>query len=115
VSNFTAPIGRNRRGAVVNGEIDLIAYEGAVLCFVEVKTRTSEDFASPLSAVDLRKQRQIIRTAKKYLKIFHLAAARIRYDVVTAVLGKNKRPKIEIVKDYFNESKFKKSFEADYH
>src|SRR5207253_4384935 len=37
-SNFTLPVGRNMRGAIVNAEIDLVAYEGATLCFVEVKT-----------------------------------------------------------------------------
>src|SRR5829696_7570892 len=36
-SNFTLSVGRDRRGAVVRNEIDLVAYDGPVLCFVEVK------------------------------------------------------------------------------
>ena len=71
-SNFKTPVGRNRKGVSVNGEIDLIAYEENILCFIEVKTRTSDDFAAPIQAVDLRKQRQIIRAAKRYRKIFRL-------------------------------------------
>ena len=64
VSNFKVPIGRNRKGVQVSGEIDIIALDGEVLCFVEVKTRSSDEFSTPLSAVDLRKQRQITRTAR---------------------------------------------------
>src|SRR5437867_4637819 len=61
VSNFKVPVGRNSRDAQVTGEIDIIALDGKTLCFIEVKTRTSEDFAPVITAVDLRKQRQIAR------------------------------------------------------
>jgi len=111
--NFKTPVGRNRRGAQVTGEIDLIALDADVLCFVEVKTRSSDDFASPLAAVDLRKQRQIIRAARMYRKIFRLQSIKIRYDVISIVLPKSSRPTIELFKSYFNEAKFRKSFWAD--
>jgi putative endonuclease len=112
-ANFKTPIGRNRIDAQITGEIDLIALDADVLCFVEVKTRSSDDFASPLAAVDLRKQRQIIRTARMYRKIFQLHSIKIRYDVISIVLPQNSRPMIELVKDYFNESKFRKMFWAN--
>src|SRR2546423_15372180 len=60
-SNFRVGVGRNRRGALVRAEIDLVAYDGPVVCFVEVKTRASERFAAPEANVDLRKQRQVTR------------------------------------------------------
>ena len=107
-TNFKTPVGRNRRGAIVTGEIDLIAYSAEVLCFVEVKTRSSDEFASPLAAVDLRKQRQIIRAARMYRKIFHLRELPFRYDVVSIVLKKNESPKIELFQHYFSENKFEK-------
>ncbi|CAN5542344.1 hypothetical protein BH10ACI1_BH10ACI1_26670 [soil metagenome] len=107
-SNFKVPIGRNTRGVSVTGEIDLIAFDEDVLCFIEVKTRSSDNFASPLAAVDLRKQRQIIRTAKVYRKVFDLRDIRFRYDAVSVVLEAHKRPQIEIVKNFWNEAKFKK-------
>src|SRR5688572_10583531 len=48
LSNFKVPIGRNSRGAAVTGEIDIIAIDGETLCFVEVKTKTSDEFSAPL-------------------------------------------------------------------
>ncbi|MBK8148085.1 MAG: YraN family protein [Acidobacteria bacterium] len=105
-SNFTVPIGRNLRGAAVTGEIDIVALDGDVLCFVEVKTRTSADFASPVTAVDLKKQRQIIRTARIYRKIFGVEQMRYRYDAVAVVAGE--RPSIEHFRNYWNEAKFRR-------
>lgn len=107
-ANFKVPVGRNRRGAIVTGEIDVIAYDEDKLCFVEVKTRTSAEFASPLAAVDLRKQRQIIRTARVYRKIVQLSRAKLRYDVVTIILTADARAEIALYKNYFDESNFRK-------
>jgi putative endonuclease len=86
MANLSVPVGRNRNEAIVNAEIDLVAYEGPVLCFVEVKTRASDWFAPPTANVDLRKQRQIIRAARVYRRMFGLTDARYRYDVVSIVL-----------------------------
>jgi len=113
LSNFKVPVGRNRLGAPVSGEIDLIAFDEDVLCFVEVKTRSSEFFAAPIAAVDLRKQRQITRTARMYRKIFRLDWVRFRYDVVSIVLNENAKPKIEIFKGFWNENKFRKRLWTD--
>ena len=85
-ANFVVPAGRNRKDAVVNLEIDLVAYEGPVLCFVEVKTRGSDWFAPPTANVDLRKQRQITRAAGVYRRMFGLEAEPYRFDVVSVVL-----------------------------
>lgn len=109
-SNFKIPVGRNRKGVLVNGEIDLIAYEEDILCFIEVKTRSSDDFSSPISAVDLRKQRQIIRTAKRYRRTFHLENVKFRYDAIGIVLNDKKAPKIEYFRGFFDEGKFLKNW-----
>ncbi len=114
VANFKVPIGRNSVGAIVTGEIDIIALdEDDVLCFVEVKTRTSDRFAAPIAAVDLRKQRQIIRTARMYRKIFGVQNVKYRYDVISIVLGKEGKPKIEHFINFWNEAKFRKKSWAD--
>ena len=49
------------------GEIDIIAKDGAYICFIEVKFRTNRDFGSPLEAVDGKKQKQIRKVAMYYL------------------------------------------------
>jgi len=113
LANFKIPIGRNSRGAQVTGEIDLIALDADILCFVEVKTRSSDEYAAPVAAVDLRKQRQITRTARMYRKTFNLNAVKFRYDVVAIVLKKDEKPTIEIFKNFWNESKFRKKFWTD--
>ena len=115
LTNFKVPVGRNTKGVQVTGEIDIVALDGATLCFVEVKTRRSEDFTPAITAVDVRKQRQITRTAKIYRRIFGVYEMPYRFDVVTVVAPLNEPPLITIKKAFWNESKFRKrswSFEA---
>src|SRR5438477_10039031 len=81
-ANFSLPIGRNLRDVIVNAEIDIVAYDGPILCFIEVKTRASDQFAPPQTNVDLRKQRQVARAARGYRKLVGLMNAPYRYDVV---------------------------------
>jgi putative endonuclease len=107
-ANFKVPVGRNSKGVQVTGEIDLIALDGNTLCFVEVKTRRSEEFTPVITNVDIRKQRQITRTAKVYRKIFGIRDMPVRFDVVTVLMPKYAEPEIKLTKGYWNESKFQK-------
>src|SRR5258708_39387345 len=63
-ANFRLPIGRNTRDVIVNAEIDVVAYDGPTLCFVEVETRGTDEFAPPQVNGDLRKRRPIARAAR---------------------------------------------------
>ena len=108
VSNFKAPVGRNSKGVQVTGEIDIIALDGDTLCFVEVKTRRSEEFTPVLSNVDTRKQRQITRTSKVYRKIFGIKDMPYRYDVLTVLMPHHADTTIELTKGFWNENKFRK-------
>ena len=108
LTNFKVPVGRNSKGVQVTGEIDIVALDGETLCFVEVKTRRSEDFTPAITAVDIRKQRQITRTAKIYRRIFRVYEMPYRFDVVTVIAPSNASPVIEIRKAFWNESKFRK-------
>ncbi len=107
-ANFKVPIGRNSRGAQISGEIDIIALDGETLCFIEVKTRRSDEFTPILTNVDLRKQRQITRTAKVYRRIFGISGIPFRYDVVTVLMPNDAKHKIELIKGFWAESKFRK-------
>jgi len=113
-SNFKTSVGRNRRGAVVQNEIDLVAYDGPVLCFVEVKTRASDWYAAPEANVDLRKQRQVTRAARAYRRLLGLEGAPHRYDVVAVILpppnadGHEPAPRIELLRNFWTETKFRK-------
>lgn len=113
MSNFRVPVGRNRVGVQVTGEIDIVALDGDVLCFVEVKSRSSDDFSDPLENVDLRKQRQIIRAARVYRRIFNLGDVEYRYDVVSVVKGVDQRAKIELLRSFWTEAKFRKRAWSD--
>jgi putative endonuclease len=115
--NFIVPVGRNRVGATVHVEIDLVAYEGPVLCFVEVKTRASDWFAPPSANVDLRKQRQVTRAARAYRRMFGLLDDPYRFDVVSIVLPSTDRDtvaeaakafQIELLRNFWSEEKFRK-------
>jgi len=108
VTNFKVPVGRNSKGVQVTGEIDIIALDGEMLCFVEVKTRRSDEFAQVIAAVNTRKQRQITRTAKVYRRIFAVRDVEYRYDVITVLLPKHATAEIELIKGFWNESKFRK-------
>ncbi|MGH9907968.1 MAG: YraN family protein, partial [Pyrinomonadaceae bacterium] len=107
-SNFTVPVGRNRNDALINVEIDLVAYEGPVLCFIEVKTRTSDWFAAPSANVDLRKQRQITRAARAYRRMLGLVDEVYRFDVVSVLLPPNSTDfEIELTRNFWSEEKFR--------
>jgi putative endonuclease len=108
LTNFKVPIGRNTKGVAVTGEIDIVALDETTLCFVEVKTRRSDEFAPVEAAVDLRKQRQITRTAKVYRRLFNVWDMPHRYDVVTVLMPKHAEPTIAILKNFWSESQFKK-------
>lgn len=109
-ANFSLPIGRNTRGVIVNAEIDVVAYDGATLCFIEVKTRASDEFAPPQANVDLRKRRQIARAARGYRRMFGLGDAPYRYDVVAIVSPKqiDAAPRIELLKNFWTDEKLRK-------
>jgi putative endonuclease len=107
-ANFTLPVGRNRRGAIINAEIDLIAYDDDTLCFIEVKTRSSDWFAPPEVNVDLRKRRQITRAARVYRHLLGIENDPHRYDVVTVIINDDSTPQIELLRNFWTEQSLRK-------
>lgn len=91
------------------GEIDLIALDRSTvktcgmetIVFVEIKTRTSDRFTAPQSAVDSAKQKHIRQAAAYYLARRDAAGFAIRYDIIAIVASPGKEPRIEHIKDAF--------------
>ena len=69
------------------GEIDLIFRDDDCLVFVEVKSRSSEDWTRPAAAVDKRKRRLLSQTALDYLKLLKNPQVKIRFDIVEVLLA----------------------------
>src|ERR1044071_2088312 len=68
------------------GEIDLIFREEDCLVFVEVKTRSSEDWVRPAAAVNARKRRLLSQCGLDYLKLLKNPQIKIRFDIVEVIL-----------------------------
>jgi len=94
-------VARNFRSSRRRGEIDLIGWERDVLCFIEVKTRTTRDVKPAEAAVDRDKQRGLAAVAEEYLR--HMApSCRWRFDVVTVYYEpQSSQPLIELFRNAF--------------
>jgi putative endonuclease len=93
-------IARNWRSPRRSGEIDLIGWDGDVLCFVEVKTRGSRDVALAEAAVDAEKRDELCGMARDFLRR-HPHAGQSRFDVITLYTAGNVEPEIELFRDAF--------------
>lgn len=81
-------------------EIDLIAQQRDILVFVEVKSRTSEDYGDAVSAVTPQKMQRLISAAESYI-IRNKIDLQFRFDVVT-VVGSGDSHRIEHIEDAFS-------------
>ena len=82
-------------------EIDIIARDGDVLCFVEVKTRSSTRRGLPREAVNLAKQQKITMGAAFYLKEHGLFNQRVRFDVVE-IITQGPLPEFNLIQNAFS-------------
>lgn len=71
------------------GEIDIIALDQGILCFIEVKTRTRMDYGLPCQAVDRRKEQHIKKCAYHYINLYHMEDREIRIDIVEVLYIRN--------------------------
>ena len=93
--NFTAP--------GMKGEIDLIGYDGPVLAFVEVKTRTGEhaEFGRPEDAVTHDKRQTLSRMARYFLAERRIPEAQCRFDVLAIEAPAGRPPVVRLLKGAF--------------
>ncbi|MEW6594843.1 MAG: YraN family protein [Thermodesulfobacteriota bacterium] len=91
-------VARNYRSRL--GELDLVAEEGGVVVFVEVKTRRDGAAVGPFEAVTASKRRQMARVALDYLTRHGQNERAARFDVVAVTFGGG-GPRIELMKNAF--------------
>ncbi len=93
-------VARNFRSPRCRGEIDLIGWENDVLCFVEVKTRTTRDVKPGEAAVDRHKRRLVAAVARDYRRRLP-PSCQWRFDVVSVYYEQSKasQPQIEVFRN----------------
>ena len=93
-------LARNFKGPR-RGEVDIVARDGKLLLFVEVKTRREGARIRPLDAVDKTKQRLIERGANAWLKRLGTRDLPWRFDVIEVYVEDGKKPRVNHVRDAF--------------
>lgn len=92
-------VARNFRSPRRRGEIDLIGWDKDVLCFIEVKTRTSREVKPAEAAVDREKMRDLAGVAREYLRQLAVAP-QWRFDVVSVYyVDHPSQPQFELFKN----------------
>ena len=92
-------LARNYHHLDGHGEVDIVARDGGILVFIEVKTRATSDFGSPERAIDRDKQRLITRAARQYALRANIPWNQVRFDVVSIVFANP--PNITHLRDAF--------------
>jgi putative endonuclease len=81
------------------GELDLIAWDGDILVFIEVKSLRSQ--APPEDAVGFRKRQRVIRAAQSYMNTYHLRAVSYRFDILAISVPPGGEPEFRHIRDAF--------------
>jgi len=91
-------------GIAGKGEVDLIFREEDCLVFVEVKTRSSEDWSRPSSAVDRDKRARLVKMSLAYRRRLPNPYVKYRYDIVEVLLADGKVQKVRHIPNAFTEN-----------
>ena len=98
-------VARNYMAPGIKGEIDLVGYDGPVLAFVEVKTRTvnpaDPPLAKPEEAVTFEKRRNLARMARQFLAERRIPEAQCRFDVLAIETTAGRAPVVRLLKNAF--------------
>ncbi len=83
------------------GEIDLVAFDGPVLAFVEVKTRGSRAFGDPTEFVDWQKRQSLRLAAEDFIARHDMGAYSYRFDIVAVIGPGTRREEVSLHRDAF--------------
>ena len=92
----------DRRFRTRCGELDIVARDGKVVVFVEVKARTDGNFGDPPESITWRKRRRLAQMAASYLVRKHLGEVPCRFDVVAVMEGPDAARTIELIQGAFD-------------
>jgi putative endonuclease len=90
-----------RNFSVIGGEIDLVCRHGAMLVFVEVKSRADVDFIRPSEVIDSRKEDALRLAAERYLHLLDRDDITYRFDAVEVRLTVGELPACTLLPDFF--------------
>ncbi len=90
---------RNFRGRS-GGELDIVCRDHETLVFVEVTTRTGEDFGRPIETISSEQRQRIVRGGLAWLRLLDNPDILFRFDVVEVILSE-KKPRLELIKNAF--------------
>jgi putative endonuclease len=77
----------------IPGDLDVIAWQGTILCIIEVKTRTARDLTPAETAVDFHKRNVLRRLARRYIQqLPSMPNPQVRFDVVSVYLVPGQTP-----------------------
>jgi len=91
----------------VPGDVDMIAWQGDLLCFIEVKTRTAHDMTPAESAVGSHKRAVLRRLARRYVRqLPQPLPPEVRFDVISVYLLTGQKPEVTHFEAAFSWSDF---------
>ena len=93
-------VARNYRSPRSRSELDLVGWDSEMLCFIEVKTRTSRDIQPAEVAVDPEKRRDLSRVAREFLLKMKATPA-FRFDIVSVYFEPEKETVVELFRNAF--------------
>jgi putative endonuclease len=99
-------IERRWRSPELNGDLDIVAWEGERLCFIEVKTRTARDMTPAALAIDEAKRQMLRKMASSYVRTLpqeYRENVLMRFDIVSVYLLGD-QVEYELVRDAFGRS-----------
>jgi len=95
-------VARRWNDSPLPGDLDLIAWDGPTLCFIEVKTRGSREVTLASAAVDSQKRQILRRLARHYLRqLPDPESVEVRFDIVTVYESADKPPEIQLIPGAF--------------
>jgi putative endonuclease len=92
---------RGWRSGVARGDLDLVAWEGDTICFIEVKTRTTRAVATAEASVDEHKQKTLLRLARHYLRQLPSEDVPVRFDILSIYFEAGKSAEFELFRGAF--------------